>query len=188
LLKLDAFTADYDTTAIISSPLLLMLGQLQAMTARYRIGDGTGGTYVGPANNCSQDSNQALFNSLRRIQERIEAIDPDRQQWLQQHPEQATRYHQLVRLRNALEGELQAFGQLRPDWENNEYNLGSTLEDAPLRNLLVGIGSWRTLLPRKASDTIARVFLQNDATAWVLCTNQIGGHDPDIEAIAPMTL
>lgn len=189
LVKLDAFTEEYNTQSIVSSPLLLMMGQLQAMTARYRIGDGTGGTYVGPANNCSQDSNQALFNSLRRIQQSIETVDPENlQQWLATHPEKAERYRQLVRLRNALEGELQTFGRLRTDWENNEYNLGSTLEDAPLRNLLVGIGSWRTLLPRKASDTIMRVFLQYNAAAWVLCTNQIGGDDPDIEAIAPMTL
>lgn len=189
LVKLDAFTEDYNTTNIVSSPLLLMMGQLQAMTARYRIGDGTGGTYVGPANNCSQDSNQALFNSLRRIQNRIETVDNEKlQQWDADRSNKAERYRQLVNLRNALEGELQTFGRLRTDWENNEYNLGSTIEDAPLRNLLVGIGSWRTLLPRKASDTIVRVFLQYDAAAWVLCTNQLGGEDPDIEAIAPMTL
>lgn len=35
------------------------------MAARYRIGDGTGGTFVRPANNCTQDANQALYAALR---------------------------------------------------------------------------------------------------------------------------
>lgn len=65
LIKLDAFTNTYAIGSVSVSPLDLMMRQLQVMTARYRIGDGTGGTYVGPANNCSQDSNQALFASIR---------------------------------------------------------------------------------------------------------------------------
>ncbi|MCU0549723.1 MAG: hypothetical protein MUC48_10285 [Leptolyngbya sp. Prado105] len=35
----------------------------------------------------------------------------------------------------------------------------------------------RTLLPRKASDTIVKVFLDHGASAWVLRTNQVGGYD-----------
>lgn len=83
---------------------------------------------------------------------------------------------------------LQPFGSPRADWESNEFNLGTTLEDEPFRNLWTGLGSWRTLLPRKASDTIIRVFLEYGASVWVLRTNQIGGHDPDIEPISSMTL
>ena len=49
-----------------ASALETFVRQLEAMTARYRIGDGTGGTFVGAANNCSQDSNRALFATLRR--------------------------------------------------------------------------------------------------------------------------
>jgi len=190
LIKLDTFTEPFETRdGQQRSALGLMLGQLQAMTARYRIGDGTGGTYVGPANNCSQDSNQALFNSLRYVQEQIEATSPaELQAWLADNPSQAQRYQNLVRLRRSLVRELQTFGNPRSDWEHNEYNLGSTLEDAPLRNLWIALSSWRTLLPRFASDTIVRVFLQHNATVWVLRTNQIGGHDPTIEPIAPMTL
>ena len=45
-------------------PLDALVRQLEVMTARYRIGDGTGGTFVGAANNCSQDSNRALFAAL----------------------------------------------------------------------------------------------------------------------------
>jgi predicted Abi (CAAX) family protease len=47
---------------------------------------------------------------------------------------------------------------------------------------------WRTLLPRKASDTIVKAFLDHGASVWVLRASQIGGHDPEIAPIAPMTL
>jgi len=189
LVKQNAFTDSFSSGDIHQSALDIMVAALQVMTARYRIGDGTGGTYVGPANNCSQDSNQALFKSLQYIQRRIEGTDPIAlNAWLSSNPTLAHRYQELVQLGQDLEGELQPLGGPRSDWEKNEFNLGSTLEDAPLRNLWTGIGSWRTLLPRKASDTIVRVFLKHDATVWVLRTNQVGGYDPDIEPIAPMTL
>ena len=82
---------------------------------------------------------------------------------------------------------LQPFGNTRPDWEKNQFNLGSSIEDEPLRNLIMGLGSWRTVLPRKASDLVVHKFLKYGASAWVLRTSQVGGSDPDIEPIAPMT-
>ncbi|MGJ3249210.1 MAG: Yip1 family protein [Elainellaceae cyanobacterium] len=188
VVKLDAFTGDYDFDGVRRSPLNGMLGHLQAMTARYRIGDGTGGTYVGPANNCSQDSNQALFASIQQIQHIVQSNADWFKDLEMHHPNQAARLKVLLQLGDDLEADLQPLGKPRPDWEKNEYNLGSTLEDEPLRNLIMGLSSWRTLLPRKASDTVVKTFLQYGASVWVLRTNQIGGFDPNIEPIAPMTL
>jgi predicted Abi (CAAX) family protease len=187
LIKFEPFTGEFNINGR-RSPLDNMLKQLEAMTARYRIGDGTGGTYVGPANNCSQDSNQALFASIRSVSNAIAANQPLLETWLAENPSQAPRYRQLLNLKDKLSRKLQPLGSPRTDWEANEFNLGTTLEDEPLRNLWIGLGSWRTLLPRKASDTIASVFLEQGASVWVLRTNQIGGQDPDIEPIAPMTL
>ncbi len=187
LIKLDAFTEPYTVNGVTASPLNIMMRQLQVMTARYRIGDGTGGTYVGPANNCAQDSNQALFASIRRITQLVKE-NPEVLQALRQQPDKANLFKQLQSLGQELELELQPLGGPRADWEKNEYNLGSTMEDNPLRNLWIGLGSWRTMLPRLASDTIVNIFLNHDASVWVLRTNQIGGTDPDIEPIAPMTL
>jgi predicted Abi (CAAX) family protease len=93
----------------------------------------------------------------------------------------------LAAFGNDLKSTLQPLGNLRPDWEKNEFNLGSSIEDEPIRNLIMGLGSWRTVLPRKASDVVVRSFLKYGASAWVLRTSQVGGHDPDIEPIAPMT-
>jgi predicted Abi (CAAX) family protease len=184
LVKLDAFCRFYYFDDERRSPLSRMEAHLQAMTARYRIGDGTGGTFVGPSNNCSQDSNQALFASLQgtsqSLNHHIEAL-------VTQYPDQATPLRQLAAFGNDLKSTLQPLGNLRPDWEKNEFNLGSSIEDEPIRNLIMGLGSWRTVLPRKASDVVVRSFLKYGASAWVLRTSQVGGHDPDIEPIAPMT-
>ena len=156
------------------------------MTARYRIGDGTGSTFVGLANNCAQDSNRALFASIRTTA-RILQEHPQILQLLLKEADQAQRFRTLHALGKDLERLLEPFGSPRADWEQNEYNLGSTLEDNLLQNLWTGLGSWRTILPRKASDAIVETFLKYGASVWVLRTNQIGGSDPEIEPIAPTT-
>ncbi|BAU10920.1 hypothetical protein LEP3755_14120 [Leptolyngbya sp. NIES-3755] len=188
LVKFDPFTGSFDINGNHRSPLDGMIRQLEAMTARYRIGDGTGATYVGPANNCAQDANQALFASIRSLSHEIATNQFRLQTWLSQNPDQAGRYQQLIAVNNRLNSQLQPFGSPRRDWQTNEFKLGTTLEDDPLRNLWIGLGSWRTLLPRKASDAIVKAFLDQGASVWVLRTNQAGGYDPEIEPIAPMTL
>lgn len=188
VVKLDAFTGTYDFDGRVRSVLGLMESYLQVMTARYRIGDGTGGTYVGPANNCSQDSNQALFASIQQLIQDVQANEAWFREWAKRSPDQAQRFGQLWEFGRELKQALQPLGKPRPDWQKNDFNLGSTLEDEPFRNLMMGLGSWRTLLPRKASDTVVRVFLKYGASVWVLRTSQVGGSDPDIEPIAPMTL
>ena len=184
LVKLDAFNRFYYFDDERRSPLTRMEAHLQAMTARYRTGDGTGGTFVGPSNNCSQDSNQALFASLQGT---AESFYRHADALINQHPDQAEPLHQLAHFGRELKDTLQPIGGLRPAWEKNEFNLGSSIEDEPLRNLIMGLGSWRTVFPRKASDVVVHKFLKYGASAWVLRTSQVGGHDPDIEPIAPMT-
>jgi len=188
LVKFEPFTDYLNINGARRSALNNMMNQLQVMTARYRIGDGTGATYVGPANNCAQDSNHALFDSLRFV---FRAIAPNQdllQTWIINNSAQTQCYQQLLDIKKRLYRRLQPLGAPRTDWETNEFNLGGTLEDEPLHNLWAGFLSWRTLLPRKASDTIVQVFLEQGASVWVLRTNQVGGNDPDISPIAPMTL
>jgi predicted Abi (CAAX) family protease len=188
LIKFEAFTEPFDLGDSQRSPLDLMTRQLEVMTARYRIGDGTGATYVGPANNCAQDSNQALYASIRNLESFIRRHQAVIEQWSAHSPDQVRRYQQLLRLEQSIKRKLMLFGLPRPDWEENALTLGNTLEDAPLQSLLIGLGSWRTMLPRLASDTIVTLFLRHGAAVWVLRTNQVGGWDSDIEPIAPMTL
>ncbi len=188
LFKLDAFGEDFEIDAAPSgSALSGLVLQLEAMTARYRIGDGTGGTFVGPANNCSQDANHALFSTLRRLQQFIEA-HPAFDDWESSSSADAQRYRVLVQLSRELSRKLQPFGSPRADWSANEFNLGSTLEDAPLQSLLAGLTSWRVVLPRLAADTMLGTFLRHGAAVWLLTTDQIGGEHPEVEPVAPTTI
>jgi predicted Abi (CAAX) family protease len=188
LIKHPAFTGDYDLPTGRRSPLEYILLQLEVMTARYRIGDGTGGTYVGPASNCAQDSHQALFAGLRQMENLMRSNTTMLSQWKAENPEQVDRFRQFTLLNTQLRQKLQPLGGPKSTWERNEYNLGTTLEDDPLHNLVTGLGSWRSMLPRLASDTLVKIFVDQGASIWVLRTNQIGGSDPDIEPVAPMTL
>ncbi|BAZ08487.1 hypothetical protein NIES4071_02920 [Calothrix sp. NIES-4071] len=188
LLKLDSFTGDYETQhGWKGSPINRLIQQLEIMAARYRIGDGTGGTFVGPANNCTQDANQALYAALREITLSIRS-HPNLQEWKKQHPEQLQLLKQLEKLALDLKHILLPWGTARADWKNHAEILGSTLEDHPMQNLIRSILTWRTILPRLTSDEVSEAFLRRGASAWVLRTNQIGGFDPDIEPKAPMTL
>ena len=108
--------------------------------------------------------------------------------WQQQDPAQAQRLRQLLRLERELRRALLPFAGLRPDWQRPGEVLGTSLEDRPLDNLLRGLGSWRALLPRMASDTVMKVFLRHGASALVLRANQLGGAHPEIEPVAPLTL
>jgi predicted Abi (CAAX) family protease len=169
LLKLDAITPQARTA---------LMQQLDAMTARYRIGDGTGGTYVGAASNCAQDSNRALFGALRAI----DALPKRR--WGKRRK---TNEPVLVALARDLRDRLQPFGAPRPDWAENRFDLGSTMEDEPIDQLRMALGSWRVMLPRLAWDTVSAAFFRHGAHAWILGTSQLGDR-PEIEPVAPMTL
>jgi len=188
LLKLDAFVDDFQIDGVTQqSALASLTDQLEAITARYRIGDGTGGTFVGPANNCAQDANHALFSALRRLQTFIET-HPAFPKWQNASPDEARRYEVLAQLEQDLAKKLEPFGTPRPDWSANEFNLGTTLEDAPLQNVLTGLLSWRVILPRLAADTILATFLRSGAAVWLLSTDQIGGENSEIAPVAPTTL
>ncbi|OCR00482.1 CAAX protease [Oscillatoriales cyanobacterium USR001] len=184
LIKLDALTEDYDVRGLKRSAMDVLIDRLEAMEARYRIGDGTGGTYVGPAHNCSQDSNQAVYTAIKQIEIAVNSY-PHLQEWLQENPSQAVRFHQLINLGKSIKNKLLPFGAARADWINSENTLGISPEEDAFTGILIGFKSWRTLFPRLASETIALILIQQGASAWVLRTNQVGGNDSDIEPIAP---
>ena len=166
VLRLDALASEVPLAEGRSANALdALVRQLEVMTARYRIGDGTGGTFVGAANNCSQDSNRALFAALSS-------------------PEFA-RSDALRALAKDLRKKLQSFGAPRRDWSRNVYNLGTTMEDAPLPNLVAAMGSWRCIFPRVAFNTIVGTFLRHGAALTVLGTDQIGGMRDDVAPVAP---
>ena len=186
LVKFSPLTEDYDFDGFKFSPLNHIIDELDAMAARYRIGDGTGTTFVGPVNSCVQDSHEALYQSLSRTVAELKS-NPNYVKWLQEHPEdpQTKRFFQLGNLIKSLSAELTPLGIVRPDWEDDRPTLGNLPIENPRETILKTLASWRSLLPRLANDRVAMIFLQLGASLWVHRSNQVGGFNPDIEPFAP---
>ncbi|MEG3897850.1 MULTISPECIES: abortive infection protein [unclassified Microcoleus] len=189
--KLDCVCCDYDFDGITLSPLTELNQQLDIMMARYRTGDGTGATLVTPATSCVQDSSQAIYATIKKITSEVES-NPQIQDWLKTNPgdAQTQRFHQLVALGESLEKVLMPLGIVRPDWRKNARLAGIDSElkktfFAGILNLIKAAISYRTMLPRRTQDEIAKIFLKQGAFLWIIRTNQVGGFDPDIEPIAP---
>ncbi len=186
IVKFTPLTEDYDFDGIKFSPLSYVIQELDVMAARYRVGDGTGTTFVSPINSCVQDSSQALYTALRRMTAQFE-LNPLIVKWLREHPdhEQTQRFIQLGNLLGSLENYLTPMGKVRSDWRYNQPTLGGFPVETPGKTLWMILSSWRTLLPRWTNDQLAMIFLQLGASLWLLRTNQVGGHDPYIKPIAP---
>ncbi|MCT0213988.1 CPBP family intramembrane metalloprotease [Synechococcus sp. CS-1324] len=175
--------------------------QAELIMARYRSGDGTGLASVTPATSCVQDSSQALFISIRRLRERVQS-DPALVRWLKNHPRHpdTLRFNELNGLARSLDQLLTPFGMVRADWKRNAAVAGNPGTGAgggdPSTTALFQRGqsladvllSWRSMLPRRAHDDTARVFLQNGAGLWFLRSNQIPGDDPSLVPLAPTLL
>lgn len=187
VVKLDAITQPYQFGEVRLSPLREFTHQLAMMAARYRIGDGTGGAIVTPARSCVQDSNQALFVTIKRIEAMVET-NPQIQLWLDRHPNhpQTLRFQQLVALGQSLERILVPLGFVRSDWETwmEQSRLSPGKSSLPM-TVVKALTTWRTMLPRRAHDEIAKQLLRHGASLWFIRTNQIGGFEPDIHPTAP---
>jgi predicted Abi (CAAX) family protease len=205
LVKLDTLTDEYNFGGTRLSFLNELLGELSLISARYRIGDGTGDSTITSATSCVQDSAQGLFLAIVRFRQTVEA-NPQVMDWMRTHPDDPTtqRFERLVILGRQLADQLTPMGVVRWDWAQNAEVLTGvrvtaktsqkpataeasdqaeqfvSISDFQIRNLLTGLVSWRTALPRQAHDELAMLFLTNGAKLWFLRPNQIGGSDPGI--------
>ena len=186
LVQFPPLTVDYEFDGRVFSPLGQLMAELDVMAARYRVGDGAGITYRNLINSCVQDSAQALHNALWPIIQEWRTT-PHILCWLETHPThpQTARFWRLADLVESLWFNLEPFGYVRSDWKCEELTLGSFAEETPARTLLKTLASWRSVLPRLANDLIAMIFLQLGAQLWVMGSNQVGGENRDITAIAP---
>ncbi|MEG4286913.1 abortive infection protein [Microcoleus sp. A006_D1] len=192
--KLDCVCCDYDFDGIILSPLTELNEQLDIMMARYRTGDGTGASLVTPATSCVQDSSQAIYATIKKITAEIES-NPQIQDWLNTNPTaaQTQRFQQLIALGQSLEKVLIPLGIVRPDWRKNSRLAGIDSEMKKtffggMATLIKAAISYRTMLPRRTQDEIAKVLLKQGAFLWIIRTNQVGGFDSGIEPLAPTGL
>lgn len=189
IIKFPPLTQDYDFDGFHFSPLNFVINELEIMSARYRIGDGTGTTFVSAINSCSQDSCQALYLALQRMLAQFQ-LNPLLIKWLREYPqhEQTQRFIQLSNLVSSLELILTPTGKPREDWRYSTPTLGSFPVETPVKTLGRLWASWRSLLPRLINDQIAMVLLQLGASLMILRSNQVGGFDPTIEPIIPTDL
>lgn len=186
LLKLDCFTAPFDFAHRSISALDRMSVFLEFLLHLYRIGGGTGGVYFGVANNCTQDSNQALYAAVRDLDVSFKE-HPLVQDMLNRHPEEADRFERMLELGQSLRRTLLPLGTVRADWRYNFQLFAVSLNERPWMNILRALLSWRAMTPHWASNAVAKVFLEHGASAWVLRTNQVGNYDPEMapKAIDP---
>ncbi|MEC4817711.1 MAG: CPBP family intramembrane glutamate endopeptidase, partial [Scytonema sp. PMC 1069.18] len=187
LVKFAPVTTDYDFGKVKLSPLEVFIREITEMMARYRVGDGTGASLITPATSCVQDSNQALYVTIRRIEQMV-VSNTAILEYIERNPDtpQVNNFKALIALGKVLEKQLVPLGVLRLDWDKNIRNLSGTGDDSNLFTAIIkALSSWRTILPRTGQDTIAKIFLQQGADEWVLRTNQVGGFDPDIKPLAP---
>jgi predicted Abi (CAAX) family protease len=193
IVKLDVLE-DYHFGNSLLSPLTEFQRQLEIMMARYRTGDGTGVSLVSPAASCVQDSNQALYITIKVLQDRLQS-DGAIAAWLQDHPDdpETQRFQRLGKLSDRLEEALVPKGVIRPDWKTNAQILAgvksqkndSFIREETLANALL---SWLSMLPRVSHDVMSQILLDQGATLWFLRTNQVGGTMLDILPLAPTNL
>ena len=164
-----------------TDPLLLdeLAIQAEVLMARYRSGDGGGVSLVSPAISCVQDSSQALWIAIDQLRRRRRELD-------------GTELPRLASLARSLDALLTPFGMVRADWRHNAA-LMDRPGDAPDRfraspSLWDGLLSWRSMLPRRAHDEMALVFLRHGDALHVLRTNQLPGTDRRLAPLAPTQL
>lgn len=197
LVNLDTLTEPYKFGDTQLSFFHEFMGELSLVGARYRIGDGSGNSTITSATSCVQDSAQALFITLQRFKENIEA-NPQSIEWMRQHPQDpmTQRFIRLVRLGNDLADHLTPIGVVRWDWQQNADILTGvereqqfiSIDNFQPKNLLTGLISWRTAMPRQAHDELAMLFLHHDAALWFLRSNLIGGNNPSVTPLEPTLL
>jgi predicted Abi (CAAX) family protease len=197
LVKLDTLTADYEFGETKLSFYNELLAQLSLVGARYRIGDGTGNSTITSATSCVQDSAQALFITLLRFRQKIEQ-NPELVKWMVENPTHPTtkRFRKLVQLGQDLKEQVAPMGVVRWDWEHNAgilTGVGSdqqfiSIDNFQIKNLLTGLISWRTAMPRQAHDELSMLFLHNGAQLWFLRPNIIGGNNPLVAPLEPTLL
>jgi len=197
LIHLDTLTEDYQFGDAKLSFFKELIAELSLIGARYRTGDGSGDSTITSATSCVQDSAQALFLTLRRFREKIET-NPQIVEWMKAHPDDPNtqRFVRLVKLGKDLAAQLAPVGVVRWDWEQNADQLTGiyksnqflSIDNFQPKNLITGLISWRTAMPRQAHDEFAKLFLHHGAKIWVLRPNQIGGADPGVAPLEPTLL
>ena len=188
-LHLPALTRSYDLGGVhVDRPLDALAGELDAMTARYRTGMGTGAAVVTPANSCVQDSSKALYFALQRFAELRD--DPRVESWVSAHPSDpaAKDFATLRAIADDVLSYMSPLGFTRADWQRQRGASGADVQACPgamVGAVFCGLASHRTMIPRKASGYYTERLILAGAGGVVLRTNDVGGSIPGIFPLSP---
>ena len=178
--------------AALGTPLDALADELDAMTARYRTGLGTGAAIVTPANSCVQDSSKALYFALAKLDEK--ASQPGIKAYLDAHPTDAevVDFKAVMALGDKVEHYLSPFGITRADWKNQVDTLAATDAAACpggiVGSAFCGLASFGTVLPRRASDFYTESVILAGAGGVVTRSNDVGGTMGTLFPLSPTTL
>jgi predicted Abi (CAAX) family protease len=176
----------------LGAPIVGLTDELEAMTARYRTGLGTGGAIVTPANSCVQDSSKALYFALAKLEER--ANEPAVKAFVNAHPDDAAvkDFKQVLALANDVERYLSPLGFTRGDWKSQANKLAATDVSACPGGLVgaafCGLASFGTVVPRRASDFYTETLILAGAGGIAIRTNDVGGTMGTLVPLSPTTL
>jgi predicted Abi (CAAX) family protease len=184
VIKLDCLTGNFYYMERPIAALDMIVNQLEAMMARYRIADGRGSTSVGALNNCAQDSAQALYAAISSMGRTLRGRGGVAAA-LAGTPTDARRLEALWEVKRGLQATLTPWGSARDDWEYGTTVLGGAQHDGPLKRVGRAAKSWRTMLPPVAARAMVEVLLKHGASVWALRSFQVGGDDPTIAPYVP---
>lgn len=186
---LPALDRSYDFGTVKFRPMTGLVEELDAMTARYRIGNGTGSAAVTPANSCIQDSSQALFFALMKLEENVRSR-PEvvaRVDGVGANDPQVMDYKVLTKLADTVEGYLSPLGVTRRDWRKNADNVAgvTSCPGAIVGAVFCGLASYNTIFPRRGHDLYAKALLEAGGVAISVRTAQVGGTSAGLVPLSP---
>ncbi len=164
--------------------------QLDRMNAVYRTGAGTGLCSVRPDVSCVQDSNCALYTSLKVFEDLV-AGDSNLKDALAQAGEESAevkRFSQLQTLVNEIEKVLTGAGVVRWDWKQADKDLLSTRQASQAQSIIRALQSPNTIFPRDAQDKMLRLAKERGYPIWAIISSQIGGYIPGIKPVKPTSI
>lgn len=143
--------------------------RMAEMTARYRSGHGDGASFVTSAQNCSQDSSQALYATVSDWKKAM--ADGTIGTELQQFAEDVTSHITPL------------FGLAPRAWRRtaaNEKPKGNSLRWLP------ALKAYKTIVPRQNHEGLSKMALESGRDIMVFKTDVIGADNPDIIPTEPV--
>lgn len=167
------------------SPLKEFHRQLCIRSAMYRTGSGEGVSNVTSANNCTQDSNQALYVSLQIVESEISKLCEEGGRI---DPTQASSYKKFERFADDVSD------YLAPLWARRDWRKSAKLGSSggskqalhSFRKVFRSLLSFNTIIPRTTFDNAADVFLRYGGKLWYILTVAVGGDIDGDKSYVPL--